>query len=221
MFRDGTKADILLTSIGFPPSRKTIFSDNPLNFWTEICNEIEHGAIESGFEKLIQAASKMYPSNKVFSPVRHSEDSSNDSAAVSLKVFLSYASGDRAEVLRLYNSLKNDGFAPWIAEENIVPGQDRKLEITKAVRKAYAVVICLSNESVTKAGQVHREIKMALDAAQEQPEGTIFIIPLRLQQCDIPYQLTDLQGIDYFEDQERGYSLLVRGLKKRAEELSL
>jgi hypothetical protein len=34
-----------------------------------------------------------------------------------------------------------------------------------------------------------KEIKFALDEAEKQPEGTIFLIPLKLEECDVPERL--------------------------------
>ena len=61
-----------------------------------------------------------------------------------------------------------------------MPGQDWDLEIQKAVHKSDTVVVCLSNSSITKEGYIQKEIRFALDVADEKPEGTIFLIPARL-----------------------------------------
>ena len=45
---------------------------------------------------------------------------------------------------------------------------------------------------------VQKEIRIALDAADEMPEGRIFIIPLRLEPCRVPDRLAHLQWFDYF-----------------------
>ena len=69
-----------------------------------------------------------------------------------------------------------------------------------------------------KEERVYRkEIKYALDVADEQPEGTIFIIPLRLEECAVPEQLSEWQWVNYFEEQ--GYDKLVRALRARASEI--
>lgn len=118
---------------------------------------------------------------------------------------------------KLYESLRADGFSPWLDEEDLVPGQDWVLEISKAVRISDVVVVCLSRASATKAGYVQKEIKSALDVADEQPEGAIFIIPLRLEECDVPIRLQQWHWVDLFD--ERGYERLMRSLKKRADDV--
>jgi hypothetical protein len=106
--------------------------------------------------------------------------------------------------------LANDGFAPWLDEEDLAPGQDWDFAIRQAVRAADFVVACLSDAATTRAGYVHKEIKLALDVADQQPEGSIYVIPLRLEECAVPDRLAHLHWVDLFAD--RGYSRLLRTL---------
>ena len=71
-------------------------------------------------------------------------------------------------------------------EEDILVGQDWEREITKAVHATDLVIVCLSGHSVTKKGYIQKEIGLALDVADEQPEGAIFVIPLILEDCEVP-----------------------------------
>src|ERR1041384_8722341 len=103
-----------------------------------------------------------------------------------LRVFLCHGREDKPQVRELYIQLQTDGFAPWLDEEDLLPGQDWQLEITKAVRASDIVIVCLSQTSTTKSGFVQKEIKFALDVADEKPVGTIFLIPLRFENCDVP-----------------------------------
>ena len=102
-----------------------------------------------------------------------------------LRVFLRHAFADKPAVRDLYQRLSKDGVQPWLDEEDLLPGQNWKQEIPKAVRASDVVIVCFSRHSVNKAGFIQKEIKYALDAADEQPEGTIFLIPLKLEECDI------------------------------------
>jgi hypothetical protein len=94
-----------------------------------------------------------------------------------LRVFLCHAAADKPAVRDLYQRLQSEGFIePWLDEEDLLPGQDWQLEIPQAVRTSDVVLVCLSSHSITRAGYVQKEIKFALDIADEQPEGTIFLI---------------------------------------------
>jgi uncharacterized ubiquitin-like protein YukD len=136
-----------------------------------------------------------------------------------LRVFLCHSSGDKQEVRKLYQRLFADGFDPWLDEEKLLPGQDWELEITKSVRGSDVVLVCLSKGSITKSGYIHKEIRYALDVADEQREGTIFLIPLRLEECESPDRLRRWHWVNLFE--EAGYERLKQSLNSRAGELGL
>ncbi len=136
-----------------------------------------------------------------------------------LRAFLCHSSNDKAMVRDLYHRLRADGVEPWLDEEDLLPGQDWQQEIPKAVRNSDIVIVCLSQRAVNKRGYIQKEIKYALDVADEQPEGTIFIIPLKLEECDVPDRLTRLHWVNFFED--RGYEFLMNALRYRAKALAM
>jgi tetratricopeptide (TPR) repeat protein len=136
-----------------------------------------------------------------------------------LHVFLCHSSGDKQPVRKLYERLKSDGVYPWLDNVNLLPGQEWRKEIKKEVRKTHVVIVCLSNESINKTGFVQKEIKLALDIADEQPEDTIFIIPLKLEECDLPQRLSQLQWVNLFENS--GYQRLMFALRHRANGLGI
>ncbi len=136
-----------------------------------------------------------------------------------LRVFLCHSSNDKPAVRKLYNRLKADNIELWLDERKLLAGQDWNLEITKAVRSANVVIVCLSRSSVNKAGYIQKEIKDALDVADEQPEGTIFLIPLKLEECDVPERLRRWHWVNFFEDD--GYTRLMSALSYRATTLGI
>jgi hypothetical protein len=115
------------------------------------------------------------------------------------RVFLCHSSGDKAYVRKLWGRLLSAGFQAWLDEVDLIGGQDWDAEINKAVRTSDIVVVCLSLSSIDKEGYVQKEIKFALDVADEKPEGMIYIIPARIEQCDIPGRLAKYHRIDLFE----------------------
>lgn len=106
---------------------------------------------------------------------------------------------------------------PWLDDAEILPGQDWEHEIRMAVRSSDVVVVCLSRTSIAKSGYVQKEIRLALDVADEQPDGVIFIVPLKLEECDVPERLRQLQWVNYYNDD--GHDLLMRALSHRARTL--
>jgi hypothetical protein len=134
-----------------------------------------------------------------------------------LRVFLCHATQDKPAVWRLHRYLKQHGVQPWLDQEDLLPGQDWQMEIPKAIDVADVIVVCLSKNSVDKEGYVQKEISFALDKALEKPEGAIFIIPAKLEECDIPRRLSRYQWVDLFR--EDGYQRLGLSLNKRADGL--
>lgn len=136
-----------------------------------------------------------------------------------LSVFLCHSSNDKGAVRELCGLLRADGVATWLDEEQLLPGQDWHFEITKAVRSSDAVLVCLSPGAINKTGYIQKELKFALDVADEQPEGAIFLIPVKLEECDIPQRIRRWHWVNLFE--ENGYSRLILALKARAATLGL
>jgi hypothetical protein len=137
-------------------------------------------------------------------PAKHDGDST-------ITVFMCHGSEDKDRVRELTRRLRaTDFIICWFDEDQILPGQDWELEITRGVRASDAFLVCLSNSSSTRAGYLQKEIKKALDVAEERPEGSIFIIPVRLDDCAVPDRLRDVQWVDLFES--GGFGRLLRGL---------
>jgi hypothetical protein len=140
-----------------------------------------------------------------------------------LKVFLCHSSADKPAVRELYQKLRAEPWIdPWLDEEELYPGQDWNMEIEKAVEAADAIIVCLTKSSITKEGYVQRELRIVLDFADYKPEGTLYIMPVRLEECEPPRRLRVWQYADYFESQrERAFQRLLVSLKRRAEVLGL
>ena len=139
-----------------------------------------------------------------------------------ISVFLCHSSQDKPVVRELYQRLRaEDWIDPWLDEEKLLPGQDWDREIEMAVEAADAVLVCLSRQSVSKEGYIQRELKFVLDIALEKPDGTIFIIPIRLDACDLPRRLRSWQYVDYFptSQNQRGYQRLLQSLRIRFDTL--
>jgi formylglycine-generating enzyme required for sulfatase activity len=140
-----------------------------------------------------------------------------------LRVFLCHSSNDKPAVRELYQKLRAEPWIqPWLDEEELYPGQDWNLEIEKAVEAADAIIVCLTKNSINKEGYVQRELRIVLDFADYKPEGTLYIMPVRLEECEPPRRLRAWQYADYFEGQrERGLQRLLVSLKRRADSLGL
>jgi formylglycine-generating enzyme required for sulfatase activity len=141
-----------------------------------------------------------------------------------LKVFLCHSSNDKPAVRALYQKLSAEAWIdPWLDEEKLLPGQDWDMEIEKAVRETDSVVVCLSNNSVTKEGYVQHEMRLVLRIAGYKPEGVIFVVPIRLDDCPVPMRFELNHYVDFFPPERRAwaYGRLLTALQKRAESLGI
>jgi len=149
----------------------------------------------------------------------------SDSETSKLIPFLCYAKENSTSVREFRERLRAENWIdPWFDEEDILPGEMWEASVVNAVRHSHAVIIFLSSHAVRGEGFFHKELKLALDAAAEKPDGTIFIIPIRLDICDVPDRLRPYQYVDYFGDDEhkdRVYASLIAALKIRAKNLGI
>jgi tetratricopeptide (TPR) repeat protein len=130
------------------------------------------------------------------------------------KIFLSHAREDSAKVEHLYQYLKLKGFDPWMDKTDLLPGQDWELEIEGAIERSHFFIACLSGNSVGKSGFVQKELKIALDLLDRQPEGTIFLIPALIESCAIPRRFQRLHCCRLSED--GGHEALISALEEGA-----
>ena len=131
------------------------------------------------------------------------------------RVFIAYAEEDRPEARRLYATLQKAGFEPWMDQEKLLPGQNWPRAIERAIELADFFVGCFSRRSTGKRGHFQRELGYALDVATSIPAEDIFVIPVRLNVCELPRQIaTSVQYVDLFPDWDRGVRTLIKSLRR-------
>lgn len=127
------------------------------------------------------------------------------------KVFLCYCRQDSKAVHTLYARLKTDGIPVWFDSEDLQPGQNWEHEIRNTILTSDVVVVCLSQNFNEQQGYRHEEVKLALEKAKLLGDR-IFIIPARLEKCDMPENLSHLHRLDLFAP--KGFKKLVRALRR-------
>ena len=127
------------------------------------------------------------------------------------KTFICHCHIDRDAVYDLYSRLKKDGIDVWLDVENLQPGEHWQNEIRKAILKSDIVIVCLSQKFNEQQGYRHEELKIALEKAKLL-DDQVFIIPVRLEACDMPECLSHLHRVDLFK--AGGYKKLVHALQR-------
>jgi hypothetical protein len=131
-------------------------------------------------------------------------------------VFISYAREDVDQARKLYRDLKSSGLNPRLDIEDIMPGQSWEISIKEAIRNSEYFIPLFSTNSVAKGGYVQKELKEAL-AILEKTRKSKFIIPVRLDDCKIPYiELMSISNIDLFpkKNWNEGIKKIVHSIKK-------
>jgi formylglycine-generating enzyme required for sulfatase activity len=139
------------------------------------------------------------------------------------KIFLAHAFEDKKSVRKLYVQLKEQGHQPWLDEEDLLPGQNWRIEIPKAIRECDFFIACLSEHAIQKQGYMHKEFRVALDVYAEKPPGSIYLIPLKFDDCEVPdiqlpqhgTNLRDIHWLDYWKPD--GLARLLKVINKEQE----
>jgi hypothetical protein len=112
-------------------------------------------------------------------------------------IFLSYSSPDLSRVLPFYEHLKARGLDVWLDKRRLKAGQNWNFEIGRALQKATIIVVFLSENSVDRRGYAQREIKIALNQAQERLIDDIYIVPVMLDRgVPRPAELGQIQFVE-------------------------
>ena len=128
--------------------------------------------------------------------------------------FISYAHEDFEAADRLYRDLSAD-YTIWFDREQLIPGTEWELEIETATLRSRTLIALISEISVVKRGFVQSELKLALRIQNDIPSGAIFLIPARVEECEIPAgRLKDLLYVDLFPDWEGGVSRIAGAIEE-------
>ena len=136
------------------------------------------------------------------------------------RVFIAYVQEDSRAAARLCDALEAQGFDPWFDRRKLLPGQNWPRSIEDAIEATDFAIACFSQHSVSKKGGFQAEIRYALDCAHRVPLDDVFLIPVRLDECNMPSSIRrEIQYIDLFPDWERGFrrivTVITRQLRKR------
>src|SRR5262249_34372303 len=105
-----------------------------------------------------------------------------------------------ADHVRIYrNFLRSKSIDARLIIDALAGGTDVEFELKRLVQGAQLVLVFLSTRSVKREGPLQKAILTALDLYKEKPPGKVFIIPVRLDECETHLRLAELHRIDVFE----------------------
>jgi hypothetical protein len=129
-------------------------------------------------------------------------------------VFICHASENKDQASALYEKLETMGFCPWLDKENLRGGDEWDQVIKKAIKKEIDYMVILQSRDLVKkiAGYVNKEIHLALDRQDEFRRGVRFIIPARIDDCNLLEELEHLHTIDLFT--KKGPEELIKTIRR-------
>lgn len=127
-----------------------------------------------------------------------------------LKIFISYSSLDRIYANTLYVDLAELGHDPWIDTWDIKVGQSIPEKIQKALSVADYIIVLLS-PNLVESKWVQAEWQTMY--WNEIENNKVKVIPVLLNDCEIPEFLKVKKYADFREDYSKGFDLLVQAFK--------
>lgn len=132
------------------------------------------------------------------------------------QIYIIAAKGDKPDAKRLYDDLKNAGLTSWMESEDLDAGENVDLIVRKNIRQSACIIALLSSNAVSERGFVHKELKLALDVFDECPPDSIFLIPVRTDDCDVcEPRLENLRAVDLFASYQDGLKQILRSIEKQ------
>lgn len=130
------------------------------------------------------------------------------------RVFICHANEDREQAANIYKKMRLAGLKPWLDKENLRVGEHWDEVIKKAIKKEIDYFLVLqSNQLVNKIeGYVNKEIYEARERQKEFRSGIRFIIPVKIEDCDLLEELEELQAFDLTD--EKKVDDLIRIIKR-------
>ena len=120
-------------------------------------------------------------------------------------VFVSYASRDCVQALRVTEAIESRGTRCWISTRDVAPGENYQEAIVRALRAAPALVLIFS-QSANGSDEIKKELSLA-------SRFRIPVIALRLEEVEpsdaFAYELSTRQWVDAFDSWPRALDLLV------------
>ncbi len=119
-------------------------------------------------------------------------------------IFFSYSRQDSNFVIHLAQSLREAGATVWLDQLDIKPGSRWDKSIEQALYKSDTLLVILSKASVNSSN-VMDEVSFALEEQKR-------VVPILLEECDIPFRLRRLQFADFTGDRQQALKTLIQSL---------
>ncbi len=127
-------------------------------------------------------------------------------------LFISHASEDKPFVDKLFEELDKYNYNIWYDKHEILVGDCIVEKINEGLKKSDYLVIVLSAISIKKTW-VKRELNSFLADALSKDD--LNILPVLLEECEIPILINDIKYADFRKSFEEGFLALNQSIRKK------
>ena len=100
--------------------------------------------------------------------------------------------------------------------KKLLPGERWKRALRREVARSDYFIACFSRSSVTKRGGFQEELREALHCALSMPLEDIYLIPVRLNQCEVPEEISrEVQYVDLFPRFQQGVDKIEETIRRQ------
>lgn len=129
------------------------------------------------------------------------------------RVFIIHAHEDVAQARVVAEWLRAEGLEPWLDVERISAGQSWKDAIDQGLNgSGAALVLISSNFDTARESTATRELRRAMTELRSKDEQLSPVIPVLLQDTDVPPPVRDLHAVSFHD--EAGRANIRDGLRR-------
>ena len=116
-----------------------------------------------------------------------------------MKVFLSYPHEHEGSARQIKEFVRSVGVDCWFDKDSLIAGQDWERERGIAQSGADLIVLLCASQTTDRNGVYQRELNQALKELSDKRLGSIYIIPVRVEEMLLPPELSKLQFVNFYE----------------------
>ena len=205
---------IALTHLGYKTTKTDKYDkelyDAVLRFQNDQKHTNEDGLVGPGTRRLIARVLYKKSRQRIFSLMEYPNGDPFP------QVFVSYSRNDEKIVKEIVSRMTKAGVKLWVDYQNLELGADWRMAIEREIPKSRYFLAMLSSSMLSKKGYVHKEIRTALDVLDEYPDSEVYIIPVRLDNCEVnDHKFSKLNYIDLFPSIEPGLERILEFLAEK------
>jgi len=123
-------------------------------------------------------------------------------AKMRLKIFLAHSTKDKEIVNEIHDKLGENVEKIWLDEYEFVTGDHLKHKAEEAIKTSDLAIICWSKNVDNSKGFIKKEIEIIRQEAQKRSTGSLYILPIILDDTPVPDYLKNLFHESWTKDKD-------------------